>query len=319
MSTNRQFLDVERRRTRVPSLTVTIVAFMVVLAALMMLHQRSRAENVVSPIEVLLGTPPGPSGEILAVTEGPVTVYVPPDATTQEGRISINLASPDQSLVADNSGWIRPQVVNIEFQDPGGTTLSDIAFSSPLEICFNLTADEWRDFEAQTDAYQVQHFASQADPPGWEPLPGKTYPARRQVCGQTTHLSLFSLAIKREPVVTGPTGSNPGISTLVPTRTPISVEPTREPRRDGASSEGGLGPGPASPTARPVPPTNPPPTNPPPTPVPTQQPTEPPAPTATNPPEEPTATEAPTEPTATEVPTEASGLLDPILELIVSP
>lgn len=317
MSTNRQYVDVERRRTRVLSLPVIIVAFMIVLAALMMLHQRSRAENVVSPIEVLLGTPPGPSGEIQTITLGPVTVYVPPDATTEAGSINISLASPSQALVGDDSGWNRAYVVNVEFRNPNGMTLQEISFNEPVEICFNLTQAEWQAFMAQTDAYQVQHFDEQANPPGWVMLPEKTYPARRQLCGQTTHLSLFALASNLELPVTAPTSINPGFGTIVPTRTSVSVQPTR-PRRDGASSEGGLAPTslPATrvpptatrvpPTLTPVPPTptpSPPPTEVPPTELPTEVPTEPP-PTEVEP--------TPTEPTPL-------SLLDPIITLLAPP
>ena len=286
-----------------PSLPLIIVAFMIVLAALMMIHQRSRAENVVSPIEVLLGTPPGPSGEIQTITQGPVTVYVPPDATTEAGSINISLASPGQALVADDSGWKRAYVVNVEFRNPSGNPLPQVSFKEPVEICFNLTQQEWQMFMAQTDAYQVQHFDEQATPPAWVMLPEKTYPARRQLCGQTAHLSLFALANNLELPVTAPTAINPGYGTIVPTRTSIAVQPTR-PRRDGASSEGGLAPTslPATrtaPTATRVPPTvtSVPPTIVPPTPTPIPATTEPPPPTITEPPppidtptEEPTPT-----------------------------
>ena len=306
-----------------PSLPVIIVAFMIMLAALMMLHQRSRAENVVSPIEVLLGTPPGPSGEIQTITQGPVTVYVPPEATTEAGSINISLASPNQALVVDDSGWNRAYVVNVEFRNPSGTTLPGISFNEPVEVCFNLTQQEWQAFMAQTDAYQVQHFDEQANPPGWVMLPEKTYPARRQLCGQTTHLSLFALANNLEQPATGPTSISPGFGTIVPTRTSVSVEPTR-PRRDGAASESGLGttnptatpvapaatrvpPTAVPPTATPVPPTAVPPTL---TPVPET--TEPPPPTEV----EPTPTDAPTE-----EPTEPAplSLLDPIFTLVSPP
>ena len=303
-----------------PSLTVMILAFMVVLAAMMILHQRSRAQNVVSPIDVLLGTPPGPSGEIQTITQGPVTVYVPPDATTEQGSISVTLSSPEQSLVADGGGWNRAYVASVEFRDPNGVPLPDISFQEPVEICFNMTQQEWQTFMAQTDAYQVQHFDEQATPPAWVQLPEKTYPARRQLCGQTTHFSLFALATDLELPVTGPTNVSPAYGTIVPTRTSVSVEPTR-PRRDGASSEGGLSGGPTSlpatrvpptatrvpPTATPVPPTPIPPTPIPPTDVPTLVPTD-----------IPTEVEEPTEVPTEETPDPLS-LLEPIIDPLSAP
>ena len=301
---------------------MVIVAFMIVLAGLMMLHQRSRAENVVSPIEVLLGTPPGPSGQIQTITQGPVTVYLPPDATTEAGSINISLASPGQALVADDSGWNRAYVVNVEFRNPSGNTLPGISFNEPVEICFNLTQQEWQAFMAQIDAYQVQHYDEQANPPAWVRLPEKTYPARRQLCGQTAHLSLYALATKLELPVTAPTSINPGFGTIVPTRTSIPSNPTRD-RRDGASSEGGLGPTslPATripPTATSVPPTVAPPTltPDPPTPVLPTATTQPP--TETLPPD-PTATSAPPEPSPIPTNTEGSSLSDEIFDLITLP
>ena len=128
-------MNIDRQRSRSPSPSLIIILAMVVLAGLMMLHQASRSQNLVSPVQILLGTPQGPSGEVLTFIQEPITVYLPPDAAREAGTISIALASPDASLISDNSGWIRWHVVNVEFRDPNGTTLSEISFAEPVEVC----------------------------------------------------------------------------------------------------------------------------------------------------------------------------------------
>lgn len=296
MSTNRDLININNRRARIPKLPVIIAVFMILLMGLMLLHQVSRSENFVNPIEILQGTPLAASNEELsAVTQDDITVYVPPDATTQAGTISISAAQPDLVVVSDNTEWMLHRVANLEFQSPNGLPVPDISFSQPLDICFSLAEEHWQEFSARPGIYQVRHYIEEANPPYWEVLPQTTYPDQRQVCGQSYQLSAFALAIRvdTEIPVTGPTI----LSTIVPTRTSIPSVPTRERRRDGVSSEGVLNPVPTSAPATQPPPTNPPPTDPPPTdPPPTDPPpTDPPP---TDPPTDP----PPTEPPATEEP-----------------
>ena len=296
MSTNRDLININNRRARIPKLPVIIAVFMILLMGLMLLHQVSRSENFVNPIEILQGTPLAASNEELsAVTQDDITVYVPPDATTQAGTISISAAQPDLVVVSDNTEWMLHRVANLEFQSPNGLPVPDISFSQPLDICFSLAEEHWQEFSARPGIYQVRHYIEEANPPYWEVLPQTTYPDQRQVCGQSYQLSAFALAIRVDTdiPVTGPTI----LSTIVPTRTSIPSVPTRERRRDGVSSEGVLNPVPTSAPATQPPPTNPPPTNPTPTdPPPTDPPpTDPPP---TDPPTDP----PPTEPPATEEP-----------------
>lgn len=285
MITNKDLTNINNRRSRVPNLPVIIAVFMVLLMGLMLLHQVSRSENFVNPIEILQGTPLAAANELLTITQDDVTVYVPPDATTQAGTITIAAAQPDLMMVSDNTEWMLHKVANLEFQTPNGL-LADISFSQPLDICFRLTEQQWQEFSAQPGIYQVRHYIEEANPPYWEVLPQTTYPDQRQVCGQSYTLSAFALAIRvdTQVPVTGPTM----MSNMVPTRTPIQAVPTRERRRDGASSEGVLNSVPTN-----APPTQPPPSNPPPT----QAPAEP---IATNPP----TVEPTQEPPPTDVPTE---------------
>ena len=301
MSPIKDLINIDIRRSRIPKLPVIIAVFMVLLMGLMLLHQVSRSENFVNPIEILQGTPQAASNdELSAVTQDDITVYVPPDATTRAGTISIAAAQPDLVVVSDNTEWRLHRVANLEFQSPNGLPIPDISFSQPLDICFSLTAEQWQEFSAQPGIYQVRHYIDEANPPYWEVLPQTTYPDQRQVCGQSFQLSAFALAIRvdTEIPITGPTM----MSNIVPTRTPVQSIPTRERRRDGASSEGVLNPVPTSAPATQPPPTNPPATQPPPTdppptdPPPTDPPPTDPPPTDPPPTDPPVTQEPPVEP-----------------------
>jgi hypothetical protein len=295
VSTKRDLATINNRRSRVPNLPVIIAVFMALLMGLMFLHQVSRSENFVNPIEILQGTPRAAADKLSTITQDDVTVYVPPDATTQPGTITIAAAQPDLMMVTDNTEWMLHKVANLEFQTPNGL-FPDISFSQPLDICFSLTEQQWQEFSVQPGIYQVRHYMEEANPPYWEVLPQTTYPNQRQVCGQSYKLSAFALAIRvdTQVPVTGPTM----MSNMVPTRTPIQAVPTRERRRDGASSESVLNPVPTNPPPTQPQATNPPPTDPPATPVP---PTDPPP--TEPPPTDPPATDpAPTDPPATEAP-----------------
>lgn len=300
MSTNKDLANINNRRSRVPNLPVIIAVFMALLMGLMLLHQVSRSENFVNPIEILQGTPRAAADKLSMITQDDVTVYVPPDATTQAGTITISAAQPDLMMVTDNTEWMLHKVANLEFQTPNGL-FPDISFSQPLDICFSLTEQQWQEFTVQPGIYQVRHYMEAANPPYWEVLPQTTYPDQRQVCGQSYKLSAFALAIRvdTQVPVTGPTM----MSNIVPTRTSIPAVPTRDRRRDGASSEGALLPVPTNAPPTQPPATNPPPTDPPATQVPATDPppTEPPP--TDPPPTDPPATDpAPTDPPATEAP-----------------
>ena len=300
MSTNKDLVNINNKKSRVPKLPVIIVGFMVFLMGLMLLHQVSRSENLVSPIEILRGTPQNPSSELATISQGDVTIYVPPGATNQEGTISIAATEPDLLVVTDNTEWMLHKVASLEFQSPSGLAVPDISFSQPLDVCFRLTEAQWQEFSTQPGIYQVRHYVEDINTPHWEVLPQTTYPDQLQICGQSYQLSAFALAIRvdTEVPVTGPSL----ISTLVPTRTSVPSVATHERRRDGASSEGVLIPGstnvpPTQPPATDPPPTQVPPTNPPPTPIPPTNPPPTAMPTDIPPTEEPTEqpTEEPTE------------------------
>lgn len=269
MSTDRQFANIKEQVTRIPRVGVIIAAVLLFLAILILLH--SRSENIVSPIEILLGTPQGITSDTKVFSQDGITVYMPPGATELDGRISIATAQPDLSLVANDSGWITPKVVKVEFWSLEGAPIRDISFSKPLEICFDLTEEQWQGYSQTPQAYRIQHYAAQQSLPVWETLPLVTYPERFQLCGQTYNLSLFGLSIQVQagiPIT--------GFTTSMPPAAALPSFQTRE-RRDRNDSGG-------ADTAQLIP-TNPPPTQPP---VIQPQPNDPPAaePPAADPPKE---------------------------------
>ena len=314
MSANKDLININYKKSRVLNLPVIVVIFMVFLMGLMLLHQLSRSENLVTPIEILRGTAQIPSRELATISQGDVTIYVPAGATNQEGTISIAATEPDLLMITDNTEWMLHKVANLQFLSPDGEPVPDISFSQPLDVCFRLTEEQWQEFSTQPEIYQVRHYAEDTNSPYWEVLPQTSYPDQLQVCGQAYQLSAFALAIRvdTEVPVTGPTL----ISTLVPTRTSIPSVATHERRRDGVSTQGVLIPAPTNeppiqPPATNSPPTQVQPTDPPPTPIP-PTPTDPPPPT-----EEPT--EQPTEEPTPE-PTEAPIIIDlPFIPILPEP
>jgi hypothetical protein len=95
--------------------------------------------------------------------------------------------------------WILLRVVTVEFQSPDGRTLSGVSFSAPVEICFQLTQEQWQAYTKEPDSFRVQYYAELMSPPRWEMLPPSTYPDRLQLCGQTHDLSVFGLAVQVQP------------------------------------------------------------------------------------------------------------------------
>jgi hypothetical protein len=163
-------------------------------------------------IEFVQATEHITSGVDITVNVETVSVYVPKNAINEAGSIFITLREPNLFPVAGEPGWMRPQIVNVEFRNSRGIPSPEISFLSPIEICFSVNQEQWRDFSNRTKSYHVQYYAEKQNPPRWESLSVKTYPDRFQICGLTNHLSLFSLAIKLQVMVpeTGVT-STPGL------------------------------------------------------------------------------------------------------------
>ena len=141
-----------------------------------------------------------------------VTVYVPSKAIEETGSLLITSRELDLLPISEDWEWIRIQVVNVEYKDVEGNIHTHATFPSPVEICFQVTAEKWSDYLQQPDDYQVQTYTDQQKM--WEALKMVTHPAKYELCGETSHLSLFALAV-RQKVIIPITGETP-IPTLGP-------------------------------------------------------------------------------------------------------
>jgi hypothetical protein len=266
VSTNRRLVDIERPEGPVPRLPLILIGVLLIVFVVFLVFGLSRPRQA-QPVEIFPITPPSTLDATAAFTNDEVTVYVPPDAIDREGMISIAPGSPNLFQVAQDV-WTRTEVVIVEFLDMERRAVRGITFAKPIEICFRLDEEEWQSFTAAPDAYQVQIYAEDKNPAVWEALPIVTYPEQSQVCGQTTHLSIFGLATRLEPgiPVTGPTLT--GTPSPALTGTGIVVEPTWTNDRNRRDTPTPTRPAPTRtsvpPTRTPRPPTEPP-TDPPPT------------------------------------------------------
>jgi hypothetical protein len=265
-----------------PRLAIAIIGILVVGTLILFIIQLFRRPvSILRSNEVLQAARQASPGDLTVIVKDDVTVYLPSNSINREGAISI--APPESGLfeVADDTEWIRPRIVLIQFLNPEGTPVPNISFFHPIEVCFNLTQEQWQSLSSDPGMYQIQYYAEQGNPPRWEILPKLAYPDKLQLCGQTYHLSVFALAIKVPPEIpiTGPTATP--TPTPTSTRTILEPYPTREREPRPTATK----PSPTSPPTQP-PPTQPSPTQPPPTQPPPTQP----------PPTEPPPTEPPTEP-----------------------
>jgi hypothetical protein len=224
---------------------------------------------------------------------GNAALYVPKGSTNMAGYLSMTLREPDLFLSADGSGWTRPFVVDIEYQNYQGTPTPSISLFNPVQICFQVNEKMWRDYTRRPAAYQFEYYAEALSVPRWVALPMNTDPEHLQLCGESDHLSIFALAIKVArgdlPPMIPITGATP-FPTNAPTDViPTDLIPTKEHDKDSLFAV----PPTVIPTA--VPPTVAPTANPPTTPPTDIVPTDPPA---TDPPTD----IVPTDPPATDCP-----------------
>ncbi len=197
-------------------------------------------------------------------------LYLPKNTIHIAGTISILPLAPDLVPVSDEGLWTRPQAVNVEYRDQQGTLIPHITFSNLAQICFKLTQEQWQDFEANPDDYQVQYYDEEQDSPQWVALSTLTHSDQSQLCGQTNHLSIFALAVRVEtPTFTPTAGATSTLAkfllTAPGTSTASYMSDTPRPKKNNEPTDVPPStPKPtqtkAPPTATPVPPTAKPPT-----------------------------------------------------------
>jgi hypothetical protein len=159
-------------------------------------------------VEIVQSTDEFTPVEDVSINVENVTVYIPKNASTQAGELLVTFREPDLFSDSGEPGWTRPQVINVEYRNGEGTSLTEITFSQPIEICFSFTQELWSNFKSKPDDYQIQYYAEQETPRLWQSLARKTYDENLQLCGLTDHLSLFALAIKQELIIVD-TGATP--------------------------------------------------------------------------------------------------------------
>jgi hypothetical protein len=189
------------RGRRTPPLAI-LVAFILTasLVGLVVLQGLVRPDSSTQSgsIQFIQATKMVTPGQDMTVKVGTVTVYLPKDAASEPGTISIIPREANLFPTTGDTVWTRPQVVNIEYQNNLGTPYPGLVFNQAAEVCFELTQDQWNDYSWRPDAYQVHSYAEDQNPPHWVLLPTTNRSQTRELCGQTTHLSLFALAVKAD-------------------------------------------------------------------------------------------------------------------------
>jgi len=146
-----------------------------------------------------------------------VTIYVPSKAIEETGNILITSRELDLLPISEDLEWNRIQVVNVEYKDMEGNIHPHATFPSPIEICFQITAEEWSDYLQVPDDYQVQTYIDTDQKKLWEALKMVTHPETYELCGETSHFSLFALAVRQKVIIP--------ITGATPTPTPGPYEP----------------------------------------------------------------------------------------------
>ena len=144
-------------------------------------------------------------GQDAEITSENVIVYVPAQAIEAQGSLLITAREMDFLPLIGDPNWVHIQAVNVEYLDTEGVVHTFAQFPHPIEVCFQVTQDVWDTYTDLPENFLVQTYV-EADTK-WETLPMVTHTEQREICGKTTHLSLFALAQKIEaPVpVTGAT------------------------------------------------------------------------------------------------------------------
>ncbi len=184
-----------------------LIVGMVALAILIGLKQPDSSTHTGS-IEFVQVTQQVVPNQDIIIGVNNATLFVPKDATTVPGIISITPREPNLFSNVSEKGWVRSPVVNVEYWNGEGTPYPQVSFAIPVQICFKITNELWQAYIQHPDEFQVHYYAEDVKPTRWDPLPLTAYPDRLQLCGETSHLSIFALAIKQKTVIPS-TGATP--------------------------------------------------------------------------------------------------------------
>ena len=192
-------LESPEERRPIPKVAVIMILLLVVgifaLVVIMGLQQPDSSTQD-GAIEFVIATEEISSDEDIIIGVSNATLYVPKDAISSGGTISITPRPPNLFSLAGRSEWSRTLIVSVEYRNEAGAIATLSTLSEPFLICFKVTPERWQDYLSRQDEYQVHYYAEEQEPPGWQPIPMVAYPERNELCGQTDHFSLFALAIK---------------------------------------------------------------------------------------------------------------------------
>lgn len=192
-------LEVPGDRPRVPKLGIVIISLLIVgVIALVVLigSQRPDSSTRDGSIEFVIATEEVAQNKDIVIGVNNATLYVPQNAINVGGTISITPRPPNLFSIAENNGWSRTLIVNVEYRNDAGTPVPLVTFTTPFLICFKVSPERWQDYLSRQDEYQVQYYAETQNPPVWEPVSMVTFPERYELCGEADHFSLFALAVK---------------------------------------------------------------------------------------------------------------------------
>lgn len=132
-----------------------------------------------------------------------VTVYIPANAINDDGYLVLTSMEPDL-FTKSNGEWKRPIVININLYSEFGKLITKPDIASYLEICFILNENERYDYINHRENYYIQYY-DESNQSEWKKLNYSVKSDNNQLCGEIEHLTLFSLAIKREANIALPT------------------------------------------------------------------------------------------------------------------
>ena len=133
----------------------------------------------------------------IVTTDKKVTIYIPANSIKEEG--SISLTTMQSNLFTDIHGeWDRPIVVNLDVYSPSGIIVHGPTINRNLDICFMLSEEESAGFLENREDYYIQYYKEKEGEDVWEKIEYSSKTDSRQICGEINHLTLFSLAIRRE-------------------------------------------------------------------------------------------------------------------------
>ncbi len=198
------------QRSRLFPWVIGLTILLAILLSILVIWQ-GMSEPVTSmdrnAMEVVQGsvTIQSDQGAILALDHTNARLYIPCCVFGVGGQLQMLVQPPDLFLpaVADTE-WQRSQVVNIEYINRDGNLVPGAYSSTPVELCFFLTDEEWQRYLARPRDFQIQVFNTQMTPNEWRPLKMKALEHSHELCGQINHLSVFALAVRGEQLpITG--------------------------------------------------------------------------------------------------------------------